>query len=158
MVPSIRALGWLAALVLGSGAAPAQLAPNAPVDQPQAVTKDQLVEREKLLAPYIKIAQDTYPPARGRFLAGLPKGEHFFVVTRLVDSQGRQEQVFIRVQSIREGLVTGVISSQIMMVSGFKAGEIYTFKETEVIDWLISKPDGSEEGNVVGKFLDTLKP
>jgi hypothetical protein len=156
MVASIRVLGWFGALVLGSGVALAQLAPNAPKDQPQILTKDQLTEREKLLAPYIKIAQDTYPPARARFLAGLPKGEYFFVVTWLFDSQGHQEQVFIRVQSIKEGLVTGVISSQITVVSGFKAGGMYTCKESEVIDWLISKPDGSEEGNVVGKFLDTL--
>lgn len=30
------------------------------------------------------------------------------------------------------------------------------FKEKDIIDWLISKPDRSEEGNFVGKFLDTL--
>jgi hypothetical protein len=30
----------------------------------------------------------------------------------------------------------------------------YSFQESELVDWLISRPDGSEEGNVVGKFLD----
>jgi hypothetical protein len=30
--------------------------------------------------------------------------------------------------------------------------------EAELLDWLITKPDGSEEGNVVGKFLDTYRP
>jgi hypothetical protein len=44
-----------------------------------------------------------------------------------------------------------------MIVSGFKLGQTYTFNESDLIDWFISKPDGSEEGNVVGKFLDTLK-
>ncbi len=34
----------------------------------------------------------------------------------------------------------------------------YSFNEDELLDWLISKPDGSEEGNVVGKFLDTYGP
>jgi hypothetical protein len=29
--------------------------------------------------------------------------------------------------------------------------------EPVLIDWLITKPDGSEGGNVVGKFLDTQK-
>jgi hypothetical protein len=33
----------------------------------------------------------------------------------------------------------------------------YAFAETEVMDWLISHPDGSEEGNFVGKFLDTYQ-
>ena len=31
-------------------------------------------------------------------------------------------------------------------------------KESDVLDWTISKPDGTEEGNFVGKFLDTYKP
>ena len=33
-------------------------------------------------------------------------------------------------------------------------GDPYTFPEGELVDWLITHPDGSEEGNVVGKFLD----
>ena len=33
-----------------------------------------------------------------------------------------------------------------------------TMPEDELIDWTIVHPDGSEEGNVVGKFLDTLRP
>jgi hypothetical protein len=35
-----------------------------------------------------------------------------------------------------------------------KNGDPHTFSESEVIDWLISRADGTEEGNVVGKFLD----
>ena len=30
------------------------------------------------------------------------------------------------------------------------------FNEKDILDWLIAKPDGSEEGNFIGKFLDTL--
>ena len=30
--------------------------------------------------------------------------------------------------------------------------------ELEVLDWTVSKPDGTEDGNFVGKFLDTYKP
>jgi DNA primase len=74
------------------------------------VTKEQLADYEKAVAPYIKEARDTYPSARARFLAGLPSGEHFFAVTRLSDSQAHHEQIFIRVQTIKDGLVTGVIS------------------------------------------------
>ena len=28
------------------------------------------------------------------------------------------------------------------------------FPESELVDWVITHPDGIEEGNVVGKFLD----
>ena len=30
--------------------------------------------------------------------------------------------------------------------------------ESDLLDWVIRKPYGSEEGNVVGKFLDTYNP
>lgn len=30
-----------------------------------------------------------------------------------------------------------------------------TFPETDMLDWPITRPDGTEEGNFVGKFLDT---
>ncbi|MBK7538639.1 MAG: hypothetical protein IPI49_25370 [Myxococcales bacterium] len=36
-----------------------------------------------------------------------------------------------------------------------QVGDPVQFSEQEVEDWTISRPDGSEEGNVVGKFLDT---
>jgi hypothetical protein len=157
MDASIRAVGYVAALALGSAYVQAQLSPNAPHDQPRALKKEDLAENDKVLAPYIKATRETYPAARARFLAGLPPGEHFFVVTRLFDSERHWEQVFVRVQTIEGGLITGVISSQIMIVSGFRAGQAYTFKESALMDWLISKADGSEEGNVVGKFQDTLK-
>jgi hypothetical protein len=60
------------------------------------------------------------------------------------------------VDRIDSGVVTGRISSDILAVDGYRRGATLTFREAEVIDWLISRPDGSEEGNFVGKFLDTL--
>ena len=153
----MRVVVCLTSLLLGSAAAAAQLAPNAHKDQPHDLTQEQFAENDRLIAPYVRAAKETYPAARVRFLAGLPMGEHFFVVTRLVDPLGHWEQVFIRVQKIEGDVVTGIVSSQIMLVSGFKAGQSYTLKEESLIDWLITKPDGSEEGNVVGKFLDTYR-
>jgi hypothetical protein len=137
--------------------AQAQLPPNAPKDQPHALTSQQITENERAVAPYIQKARSTYSGARTRYLAGLPRGEHFFVVTRLVDNNGHWEQVFVRVTKIDGAAITGIISSDIRLVSGFKAGQAYSFMEPALIDWLITKPDGSEEGNVVGKFLDTQK-
>lgn len=42
------------------------------------------------------------------------------------------------------------------LVRQYRRGDHNELKEADLVDWLISKPDGSEEGNVVGKFLDTL--
>jgi hypothetical protein len=64
----------------------------------------------------------------------------------------------LRVQTVQGDLITGILSSEVKLVTNFKPGQPYTLKERELIDWLITKPDGSEEGNVVGKFLDTYQP
>jgi hypothetical protein len=145
-------------LVLSGSCALAQLAPNASADQPQPIIQGQDAEIERAVVPYIETARATYPAARTRFLAGLPSGQNFYVVTRLADPNGRWEQVFIRVQTIEGDSITGIISSHLQLVRGFTPGQSYTFKETDLVDWVITKPDGSEEGNVVGKFLDTYKP
>ena len=76
----------------------------------------------------------------------------------LHDARGHTEQVFIRVAKIDGSKITGKISSQVQLVTGYRPGQDYSFPEVELIDWLIAKPDGSEEGNVVGKFLDTYRP
>jgi hypothetical protein len=142
-----------------TGQRPAQVAPNAPPDNPvSAVLKCQLAAMYRAVAPYVAQARATYPAARDRFQAGLPPRHTFFVTTRLRDAQGREEQVFVAVDSVRGQTVSGRIWSQIGVVSGFRLGQPYTFADTELVDWMVARPDGSEEGNVVGKFLDTYTP
>lgn len=134
------------------------LAPNAPVDKPQPVKSDQQKALDEAIKPYIEKARKTYPAAKERFLAGLPPKHFFFVTTRLHDAAGHWEQVFIAVKEIKDGIITGLIASDIETVSGYKAGDKYSLPESELMDWTVSKPDGTEEGNFVGNFLDTYKP
>ncbi len=145
----------LAGVATTASAADPVLAPNAPKDKVQAITSMERFDRA--IAPYVSNARATYPQAKKRFLAGLPAGQSFFITTRLSDPSGGIEQVFIAVKSIQDGAVTGRIWSDVVSVKGYKRGDTYTFKEADMLDWLITKPDGSEEGNAVGKFLDTYK-
>ena len=156
----------LLALVLGCAASghaqepdklPA-LSPNAPVDKSQPVKSAEQKAFDDAIKPYIEKARKTYPEAKERFLAGLPPKHFFFVTTRLHDDAGHWEQVFIAVLEIKDGIIKGLIASDIEMVSGYKAGDKYSLPESELIDWTVSKPDGTEEGNFVGKFLDNYKP
>jgi hypothetical protein len=131
----------------------ARLSPNAPKDATTAGVGLQKIDAA--IAPYVAQARATYPGAKARFLAGLPKGQIFFVTARLRDDDSHVEQVFIRVAEIKNGLIQGRIASQIDLVKGYRSGDLYSFPETQLLDWLIARPDGSEEGNVVGKFLET---
>ncbi|MGH8106236.1 MAG: hypothetical protein ACREO2_07945, partial [Arenimonas sp.] len=90
-----------------------QLSPNAPEDKPAHMTAGQLAAFEKAIAPHVAKAKASYPAAKKKFLAGLPKRQHFFVTTRLRDERGVFEQVFIAVLSIKKGKVEGRIWSDI---------------------------------------------
>ncbi len=142
----------------GSVLAEAGFPPDAPADKPQPVTQAGLQAYEAAIAPYVAVARETWPAARRRFLGGLPRGHVLFVTTRLYDAQGRWESAFIRVRSIRKGMIGGQIATQLQLVKTYKPGDAYSFREEGLLDWMISKPDGTEEGNVVGKFLDTYQP
>lgn len=136
-----------------------QLAPNAPQDSPVAAAQKCVMDAiESAIQPYTAQARASWPKARERYLAGLPRGHTFFVTALLTDQTGRREQVFIAVESIRAGTITGRIWSSIAIVRGYHHGDRYSLPEAELRDWTISKPDGSEEGNFVGKFLDTYEP
>ena len=147
----------LALLVFSAAASEPQLSPNAPKDKSTIFVPGDMDSLNAALAPRIAQARSTYPAAKAKFLAGLPQGQYFFVTTRLHDDTGAVEQVFIAVNSIQNGVITGRIASQIDTVFGYKYGESYAFPESELIDWLITHPDGSEEGNFVGKFLDNYR-
>lgn len=135
-----------------------QLAAKAPEDKPGSLNQEELMAFEKAIAPYSAKARESYPEAKERFLAGLPSGYSFLITTRLHDEDGKWEQVFIAVQRIEDGKVIGKISNNLNLVKGFKRGQKYTFPESELLDWVIVSPDGKEEGNFVGNFLDTFKP
>jgi len=131
------------------------LSPKAPQDQPvDAKGKAAVEEYRAAIASYVEKGRKTYPDAKQRYLAGLPAGHNFFVVTNLRDGSGTSEQVFIAVAAIKDDCITGRIATDIIGVKGFKNGDPYSLPESELIDWVITHPDGSEEGNVVGKFLD----
>jgi hypothetical protein len=149
-------------LLAGGGHLIAQephIAPGAPPDKPVgAATTERQKQIESAMAPYIAQARATYPDARGRFLAGLPPRHSFFVTVPLTDVTGRRETVFLAVDSLARDSVFGRIWNQIHVVQGYRLRDPYVTAEMDLLDWLITRPDGTEEGNFVGKFLDTYRP
>jgi hypothetical protein len=135
------------------------VSPNAPSDRPVYVTEGEQQQRlEAALAPYIAEARATFPQAKARYLRGLPPGQSFFITFRLRDQSGRSEVVFLAVDSLARDSIFGRIWNQIHVVQGYRLRDRYAVIERDLLDWLITRPDGSEEGNVVGKFLDTYRP
>lgn len=131
---------------------------NPPQDKPVASNAEQVKKFEDAIAPYVKKAQETLPEAKKKYLAGLPQGQIFYVTIKLYDASKKYEQVFVRVTSWKGETIEGILSSDISLIHNHSRGEKLSFNESEVLDWTISKPDGTEEGNFVGKFLDTYRP
>lgn len=131
--------------------------PTPPPDHPVSATADEIKQFEESLKPYIEKARQTYPDAKKRFLAGLPKGQSFSLTTKIHDEQGRFEQVFVAVREIKDGVVKGVIANDPNVVTRYKLGDAYSFPEKDLLDWTISHPDGTEEGNFVGKYIESLE-
>jgi Uncharacterized protein conserved in bacteria (DUF2314) len=131
--------------------------PKAPPDKPvHAQGEQQVSDLDRAIAPYVAKARKTYPAAKKRFLAGLPSKYLFSVTTKLWDrSHTKFEVVFVVADKISDGKITGHLATQTKQPVGYDYGDRITFPESEVTDWTIVHPDGTEEGNVVGKFLDT---
>jgi uncharacterized protein YegJ (DUF2314 family) len=133
-----------------------KLADNAPKDQPHAIRGNgQATSYDSLISPYVKLARETLPSAKKSFLDGMKKGDTFFLTTRIYDSPDRFEQVFIHVTSWKGEKIRGTIANDLNVVKKFKRGQSIEFDEASVLDWTISKADGTEEGNFIGKFLDS---
>lgn len=129
-----------------------------PPDTPfQMRNQQQRNAYDNAIAPYIAKSRATYPEAKRRFLAGLAPGYRFSVRTRLTDPDGTIEDSFLRVEKIENGKVTGVLGA-VDLVHSFKEGQRITIPESKIDNWVIVRPDGTEEGNYVGKFLDHYKP
>jgi uncharacterized protein YegJ (DUF2314 family) len=152
-------LSWdlLFACPLWAGAQQPRPSPTPPPDQPVSTTADEIKQFEESLKPYIEKARRTYPDAKKRFLAGLPQGQWFSLTTKIYDEQGRFEQVFVTVREIKDGVVKGVIANETNVVTKYKLGDAYSFPEKDLLDWTISHPDGTEEGNFVGKYIESLQ-
>lgn len=158
----MRVLTTLAAMSSLLACAAAQT--NAPPDKPQRVRGYKQAEAfDRAIAPYVAKARATYPAAKKRFLAGLPPNSYFSVWIPLDENdkktgEYRREYVFVAVDKISGGKVYGRINNTLLSLKRHHKGERIEFPESRVLNWAIVRPDGSEEGNYVGNFMDHWKP
>jgi hypothetical protein len=135
---------------------PAQQPESGPKNRPLVFSANFPTPFATEMKPHLAEARKTYPEAKRRFAAGLPAQYRFLVTTGLKLPDGKFEQVFILVLTVDEEKqsITGRIAHPRNIVETYKLDQIVTLPEVEVIDWTISHPDGTEEGNYIGKFLD----
>lgn len=136
---------------------PVYVSEAAPADRPVAVGDSAAAAFFASLAPRVGRARAAWPEVVARFRRGLPAGSTLFVTTRLRDAGGRVEQVFVAVDRMAAGEVAGRVWSDIQLVDGFRKGQPVSVQEQDILDWTITLADGSEEGNYIGKYVDSLQ-
>jgi len=134
------------------------VAASAPVDKPIALTDSSSRDRvNAAMLPCSRKAMALFGAVRQRYTRGLPPQQTLFVVTRLQDAERHRETVFVAVDSMAKRLVFGRIWNPLRAVQGYRFRQALALEEKDIVDWMISKPDGSEEGNLLGKFLDKMQ-
>jgi hypothetical protein len=113
---------------------------------------------DQALSPFVEMGRASYPEARERFFCGLPEGYRFYVRTEQFDFRGRSKSVFVLVDSIDDGVIRGVIANNVSLAPNQARGDAIALPEQELTDWAIVAPDGSAEGNFVGRFLVNYWP
>jgi tetratricopeptide (TPR) repeat protein len=124
-----------------------------PVDKPFAGERAKL---DEMLKPYIEQARKTLPEIKARYQKGLPEKETLSVTTRLFGKDGRMEQVFVTVKNWNDDKINGLLASKVAL-EDHREGEALSVAEADVLDWTIVRADGSEEGNLIGKYLDSVQ-
>ena len=106
-----------------------------------------------LLQPNIDNARQTWPAARGRFQTGLPLANELVVTTMTEDNLGHSAFVFVKVDRLVDGVIHGRVWQNLATPSDWRRGDLFAFPEKDLLDWRIARPDGTFEGNFLGKFL-----
>jgi hypothetical protein len=144
----------LLCLLISSAASAADTQP-APGDgaasAPQAAGTGVLADPR--LPPLVDQARQSYPEARKKFAAGLPRGDKFLVRVELKDAAGAGEIAVLRVRTIIDGVIKGQVYVPPKSLAGFAFGQPSDVKEGEILDWIIAKGDGTEEGDFMGHLL-----
>ncbi|NLF24737.1 MAG: hypothetical protein GX589_03660 [Deltaproteobacteria bacterium] len=127
-------------------------------DRPGTISAEKIDQFEAAIEPYVKKARLRLPEVKRRFEKGLDEGETLYVVVRLPRSGGGFEQSYVVVKDWQEQDLLGRVVSRSDTLGPHPSEDPISFKETTILDWVIVKSDGYEEGNFVGRFLEGYRP
>lgn len=87
-----------------------------------------------------------------RFRRGLAPGEHLLIKAGF-KAADQTEFMWVEVTKWKKDAIEGILSSDPYYVKKLRAGMRVTVALADVYDYILYKPDGSEEGNETGKVL-----
>jgi len=105
------------------------------------------VEKEDAqLAAAVAHARETWPAARQRFAEGLPAGRILYVKHGFPTPDGGSEHMWIVVNRIEQGRVTGQLANDPQWIETLQAGQTVDFGAEDISDWMVTDDEGIAEG------------
>ena len=126
-------------------------------DTAPAGVRPALARDESALADPVREALRTLPQAKKRFLAGLANGDQFLLSVRVVDTDTSFRQAMARVLGWHGSTVQALLLPSAANSVGPTEPTLVSFPETAVLDWMLLRASGREEGNYVGRYTDTAR-
>ncbi|WP_201985121.1 hypothetical protein [Hymenobacter rubidus] len=151
--PLLLGAAFLLALpTIAQGPAPVVLtAATAPAGVRPALARDATA-----LADPVREALRTLPQAKKKFLAGLPSGDQFLLSVRVIATDTSFRQASARVLGWHGNTVQALLLPGPDAADKAKPTPV-SFPETAVVDWTLLRASGREEGNYVGRYIDTSR-
>ena len=122
-----------------------------------AGVRSALARHETALADPVREALRTLPQAKKRFLAGLPQGDQFLLSVRVIATDTSFRQVSARVLGWHDSTMQALLLPSAANSVGPTEPTLVSFPETAVLDWMLLRASGREEGNYVGRYTDTAR-
>lgn len=154
MIGMILAMVAGAGFIVGTEPAAGSAGASASGDDPFEVGGKAADSFESAIAERIQLAQKTFQNAKREFMQGMRNGRELFLTIRLMDNSGKVEQVFVKVDAWKGDEVQCRLASQVRRLSGYALGQKLVCSEGDLLDWTIINPDGSSEGNYIGKYVE----
>jgi uncharacterized protein YegJ (DUF2314 family) len=99
-------------------------------------------------------AKARLPELQKLFKKGLEPGFSLLLKAPFTTDTGGTEWMWIEVTAWNNTDITGVLQNEPYEVSSLEAGAIVTVNQEDIFDYILSKPDGTYDGNETGKLME----
>ena len=110
---------------------------------------------EAMIAPCIAMTKKALPDVKKNYVGRQLQGDALYVTVRLYDPNGKKEALHLQVATWEGAAIRGKINETPRALKTYHRGQTIEVKETDVLDWTFLKPDGTEDGNLIGRQIES---
>lgn len=112
-----------------------------------------LLKHDEKLEAASDRAKAKIPELRKLFLAGLPLNTHLLIKFPFDSQDGQREWMWVEITKWKGDNIDGLLQNDPRFVMTLKAGQKVSKNINDMFDYILYKPDGSQEGNETGKII-----